>query len=183
MKIFKMKAICLILGGSLMFSSCIGSFGLSNKVLSWNKNVNSSKFVKELLFVALWIVPVYEVCMLADILVINSIEFWSGGKNPIAKAPKKVKGENGEYLVKTLEDGYIITNEAGEELTLKFNEDAQSWNVLAGDQMIELMTMNGDGTVNMNLHNGSHMTINLDAQGVMAARQMMMDNAWGYAMR
>ena len=59
-----------------MFTSCIGSFALTNKLLSWNRNVGN-KVVNELVFIAFWILPVYEVSALADILVINSIEFWS----------------------------------------------------------------------------------------------------------
>ena len=35
------------------------------------------------MFIAFWIVPVYEISALADVLVINSIEFWSGS-NPVA---------------------------------------------------------------------------------------------------
>jgi hypothetical protein len=70
------------LASSLLFSSCIGSFGLSNRLLEWNKNIDS-KFVNELVFIAFWIIPVYEVAALADVLVLNSIEFWSGS-NPVA---------------------------------------------------------------------------------------------------
>ena len=71
---------------SLTFSSCIGSFGLTNKLLSWNQRINS-KFVNELVFVAFHIIPVYEISCLADLLVINAIEFWSGD-NPVADAGK-----------------------------------------------------------------------------------------------
>ena len=53
-------AIVLALTGSLMTSSCIGSFALTNKLLSWNKQVGN-KFVNELVFFAFWIIPVYEV--------------------------------------------------------------------------------------------------------------------------
>ena len=111
----KKKSLTLLvaatLASSVLFSSCIGSFGLSNKLLDWNRNIDS-KFVNELVFVAFWIVPVYEISALADILVLNSIEFWSGS-NPMASIGevKKVKGENGNYLVETLENGYSITKE------------------------------------------------------------------------
>lgn len=56
------------------------------------------------------VVPVYGIIYLANALVINSIEFWSGS-NPMAGVGdvKKVKGENGNYLyVKTLENGYSV---------------------------------------------------------------------------
>lgn len=51
-------------------------FSLTNKLLTWNRQVGS-KFVNELVFFALWILPVYEVSGLADLLVLNSIEFWA----------------------------------------------------------------------------------------------------------
>ena len=106
----------IFLSGTILFSSCVGSFGLFNRISSWNQSIGT-KFVNELVFLALNIVPVYGVAYLADALVINSIEFWSGS-NPMANAGdvKKVKGENGNYLVETLENGYSNTKE-GEKAT------------------------------------------------------------------
>ena len=66
-------ALVLTLAGSMMFTSCIGSFQLSNKVLAWNKQVGN-KFVNELVFFAFWILPVYEITTISDLLVLNSIE-------------------------------------------------------------------------------------------------------------
>lgn len=45
---------------------------------------------------------------------------------------KKVKGENGNYMVKTLENGYSITKE-GEtaSMDLIYNKEANTWNVVA----------------------------------------------------
>ena len=111
MKKSKTFLVCAMLSGSVLFSSCIGSFGLWNSLKDWNQGV-SNKFVNELIFLAFHIVPVYEIAYLADALVLNSIEFWSGS-NPMASIGdvKKVKGENGDYLVETLENGYSITKE------------------------------------------------------------------------
>ena len=111
MKRGKLTLVAVVLSGSLLFSSCGGSFGLFNRLSSWNQSVGN-KFVNELVFLAFNIVPVYGVAYLADALVINSIEFWSGS-NPMANVGdvKKVKGENGNYMVKTLENGYSITKE------------------------------------------------------------------------
>ena len=65
-------AVVVLLCGSLMFSSCIGSFGLTNKLLGWNKGVGGNKFVSELVFFAFWVLPVYEISLLADVVVLNS---------------------------------------------------------------------------------------------------------------
>ena len=148
MKREKLTLVAVLLSGSLLFSSCVGSFGLFNRLSSWNQSIGS-KFVNELVFLAFNIVPVYGVSYLADALVINSIEFWSGS-NPMANVGdvKKVKGENGNYMVKTLENG----------------------------ESAELIKMNNDGTADLFLPNGEKMNVTLDAQGMMAARQATMSN-------
>ena len=101
-------AAAALICSSFMFSSCIGSFGLHNRLATWNQGIGN-KFVNELVYLAFNIIPIYPVCYLADALVINSIEFWSGS-NPMASIGdvKKVQGENGNYLVTTLENGYSI---------------------------------------------------------------------------
>ena len=183
----KKKSLTLLvaatLASSVLFSSCIGSFGLSNKLLDWNRNIDS-KFVNELVFVAFWIVPVYEISALADILVLNSIEFWSGS-NPMASIGevKKVKGENGNYLVETLENGYSITKE-GETASMEliYDKDLNTWNVVAEGVSTELLQINNDGTAQMTLPNGEDLTVTLDAQGVSVARQATMVNTY-YAAR
>ena len=74
--------VAIALAGSMMFTSCIGSFALTNKLLSWNHQIGN-KFLNELVFFAFWVIPVYEVTSVADLLVLNSVEFWSGS-NPVA---------------------------------------------------------------------------------------------------
>ena len=171
--------VCAMLSGSVLFSSCIGSFGLWNSLKDWNQGV-SNKFVNELIFLAFHIVPVYEIAYLADALVLNSIEFWSGS-NPMASIGdvKKVKGENGDYLVETLENGYSITKE-GETASMEliYNKELNTWNVVADGVSTELLQMNNDGTAQMTLPNGEEMTVTLDAQGVAAARQATMIDSY-----
>ena len=169
----------IFLSGTILFSSCVGSFGLFNRISSWNQSIGT-KFVNELVFLALNIVPVYGVAYLADALVINSIEFWSG-TNPMANVGdvKKVKGENGDYLVKTLENGYSITKEGEDSaMELIYNKEANTWNVVADGVSTELLQMNNDGTAQMTLPNGEEMTVTLDAQGVAAARQATMIDSY-----
>ena len=183
MKIGKNALTGVVLCSCLLFSSCVGSFGLFNRLNSWNNSIGS-KFVNELVFLAFNIVPVYGVAYLADALVINSIEFWSGS-NPMANVGdvKKVKGENGNYLVTTLENGYSIAKE-GEtaSMDLIYNKEANTWNVVANGESAELVKMNNDGTADLFLPNGERMNITLDAQGMMAARAVANGNVM-YAAR
>ena len=151
--------------------------------MNWNRNI-STKFVNELVFLACNVIPVYGICYLADALVINSIEFWSGS-NPMAGVGdvKKVKGENGNYLVKTLENGYSVQKE-GETMVMElfYDQEQSTWNVEFEGNTAELLKMNENGTAQMVLPNGEAMTVILDAQGIAAARQATMIDTY-YAAR
>ena len=96
---------------------------------------------------------------------------------------KKVKGENGNYLVETLENGYSITKE-GETVSMEliYDKNLNTWNVVADGVSTELLQMNNDGTAQITLPNGEDMTVTLDAQGISAARQATMVNTY-YAAR
>ena len=83
MKKFVTRAIIIALIGSTgILSGCYGPFRLTTKLHQWNGNVSNKKFVNELVFLGLCILPAYELCTLGDVLIFNSIEFW-GGQNPI----------------------------------------------------------------------------------------------------
>ena len=171
MKKSKIAVASILLCGSMLFSSCIGSFGLWNQLKGWNENL-SNKFVNEIVFLAFHIVPVYEVSYLVDVLVLNSIEFWSGS-NPLADvgSVKVVESENGEYLVRTNADGYTITKKGEDRsLNLVYNQDKQTWNAVCEDASYELMTMNEDGTITVKLQDGSSLTVSPDVEGLAQVR-------------
>lgn len=175
MKTKKIEIAVCLLCGSLLLSSCIGSFNLTKRVLTWNRSISNEKFVNELVFIALNIVPVYPVAVMADALVLNSVEFWTG-ENPMAAQVgevKKVKGTNGNYLVKTLENGYQITKE-GEEtaLTLVYDTEENCWNLVADGETRPLVKRTHHDTAELYLGNGTSVSINLTQQGMVAARQL-----------
>jgi nuclear transport factor 2 (NTF2) superfamily protein len=179
----KFLPLCaIILSGSILFSSCIGSFALTGKVFEWNKNVGD-KFVNELVFLALCIVPVYEISVGIDSIVLNSIEFWTGDNPAAAKVgeTKTVKGKNGNYIVKNLENGYSITKD-GQTADLIYNQEANTWSIVDNGISTELLKINNDGTANLFLANGETMNVTMDAQGVMEARQAMTNNVY-FALR
>lgn len=164
-------AVVLALISSLTMTSCIGSFSLFNSVLNWNKHVEN-KFVNELVFLAFWILPVYEVAALADLVVINSIEFWSGS-NPVACGRTVIDGKDGRYLVDCDGKGYTITSENdGSVVRLDFNYDDQSWSATIDDVTYPLMTFVDDNHVRMSTPDGSSTIVELSQSGVMAYQQM-----------
>lgn len=172
MKKSKFSIAAIVLSTSLLFSSCIGSFGLHNKLLSWNHEIGN-KFVNELVYFAFNIIPIYPVCYITDMLILNSIEFWSGS-NPIADVGtiKRVKGENGNYLVETLENGYIITKEGVEGTTqLTHNAETNIWSVEANGEQSDFLRINDDNTADLLLPNGDVQSIQLNDEGLQMAKE------------
>lgn len=163
-------AIVLTLACSITFSSCIGSFRLTHSVLKWNNQVGS-KFLNEVVFFAFWILPVYEVTALADILVINSIEFWSG-KNPLTASTKVVDTDHGRYLIACDGKGYTVTHQPdGESYRLDFIEESQTWALNVDGELHPFMTFVDDNRVKMITPSGDFRTVDLSEEGVMAYQQ------------
>jgi hypothetical protein len=165
-------AVCL-LAGSMLFSSCIGSFGLFNKLLKWNQGL-SNKFINELVF--LIISPVYGLAGTADVLIFNTIEFWTGNNPMQANIGKTqtVYGQDGkQYLVKTLKNGYDITKPTGEVINFTYVKSENAWYMNANGKKSELFKMNNDGTAQIQLQNGQKMNVTLDEAGLYEAKMAL----------
>lgn len=164
--------ICTICG-ALTLPSCIGSFTLTNKLLSWNQQIGN-KFVNELVFFAFWILPVYEVSGLADIIVLNIIEFWSGS-NPVAKGTKVINGNDGKYLVKCDGKGYTIKSENdGSIVRLDFDTEEQSWSYsIPGGEKHTIFTFVDDTHISLPTTDGTTTTVELSDAGLYAYQAMV----------
>ena len=161
----------VLLLATLTTPSCIGSFSLTNRMLNWNRNLDN-KFINELVFFAFWVLPVYEVSALADVLVLNSIEFWSGS-NPVAKGKKVIEGQEGRYLVECDGKGYTITSENdGSVVRLDFNEADRSWSYTVGEETHTIFTFIDDTHVAMPRPDGSFSEVELSDAGLYAYQQV-----------
>ena len=169
------KLSVMMVAFSIMFSSCIGSFQLTSKLRNFNDGIGS-KWVNELVFVAFCIVPVYELSALADVLVLNSIEFWSG-KKTLADAgeTKIIKNSKGQDVeVKTLENGYAL-NDGTNTMNLVFDDKEQIWSAEYEDQVMNLIRLVDENNAQLFLKNGEVMDITLNADGIEAARLHLYD--------
>ena len=176
----------MLMCGSIGFSSCIGSFPLSRKLLNWNQNIGS-KFANVVEFFLFWVLPVYVVSVIADVLVLNSIEFWGGG-NPVASNDvgkvQHIKGKDGNYLVKRNADGYEVTNEdKNVTVELKYDEKEDSWSVLADGRSTKFMSFIDQDHVLIYLPHGETMEVELSQAGVMAFRNAIESDAAFMAVR
>ncbi len=176
-------ATVVALSASMMMQSCIGSFALFNKVKNWNEHVGD-KFVNELVFVAMWILPVYELCFTADLLILNSVEFWSGENPALSAETKVVDGKDAQYLVARNEAGYTITNMTTKQVTrFNFNAKENSWSLENNGEEVKLFTFVDDTHVDVIIRDGSYTRVELSQPGVLAYQQLVGIGGTAFAMK
>ncbi len=175
-KLILSVAVVCMLFGSITLPSCLGTFSLTNKLLSWNRQVDS-KFVNALLFFGLCVLPVYEVSCLADLVVLNTIEFWTG-ENPVLQAETHVTGGNGhDYLVKPDKKGYTIVDQTdGTKVRLDYVANNRSWvvNLPDGSQHTLFSYVDNTHIALPADANGKIMTVEVSEAGLHAYSQMVM---------
>lgn len=123
------RAVCLIAASAFFLSGCFGPFYMTRRLYDWNKGVGD-KWENEIVFLVLALTPVYSIATLADAIVFNSMEFWTGD-NPVApgtalpriKEQRLVRGEDEVLLSQS--------NGAGSSaMTMKFFREGELTQVL-----------------------------------------------------
>jgi len=104
------KAYVLLLVLAVFLSACTGSFRLAGKVYKFNREIED-KWVEELVFLGFVAVQVYSVTLIVDMVVLNTIEFWTG-ENPISASrvpgsQEAVKAGGQEAIMTYLPDGRV----------------------------------------------------------------------------
>lgn len=140
-------------------TGCFGSFQLTRKLYSFNKTVSQDKWVQELVFLGMVIVPVYSLAALADGVFANTVEFWTG-TNPVASA--RTVGPDGTALVqtgsttaegKTLVIDEVKDGETQSTTTITTRNDEESVTVETrfkdGRTVIKTLTRQANGNVTL----------------------------------
>ena len=168
-KMTRIKQIAGLLLCGAFLSSCIGSFNLTNQVLDWNRGVGN-KFVNELVFLGLNIIPVYPITVLADAVVLNSIEFW-GGDSGLAmnKESEKIIENKGRMVrVTTTENGYHLEQVGAEHIAmdLVYSSDQKTWSVVTSEGEQKIMKRVNERKVMMYLPDSTTVETELTAEGI-----------------
>lgn len=155
--------ICSAMASSILFTSCLGSFSAFNGLRDWNDGLTNSKFIDNLVFWGLNIIPVYGLFFLGDVIIFNVIEFWSGS-NPIAmkegEVEKQILEKNGNTyeMIATknrLEIKVIDGKDKGEKVDLVYTPSEQSWNAIKADGEIIKLSSFKDGFYIVYMPDGS----------------------------
>lgn len=155
------------LAAAILSTSCLGSFHAVTSLKSWNDSVSDNKFVNNLLFWGMNIIPVYPLFVLGDTIIFNVIEFWTGS-NPVAM-------NEGDIEIQTIKhEGNLIEMRAmknkmqlsviegpkkGEELELNYIETEKAWYAVKDGEQIKLSSFE-DGKYLVHLPS---QTIEIDA--------------------
>jgi hypothetical protein len=167
MKKIMLKSVVVALAGTMLFTSCIGSFSLFNKLAEWNTQATGNKYLNAIIGVV--ISPAYGICLFADWWVLNSIEFWTGEQvlADVGKTQPLVGRDGDFYLITTVVDGYSISNETKKQTSfLKFDKESNVWSYESEGQVSKLLRVNADNTLTVFLPNGDTMDVTNDAQGL-----------------
>lgn len=136
-------------------SSCYGKFALTRKIYTWNGSVSENKFVQTIVMWGLMIIPVYSIGGLVDVVLLNTIEFWTGN-NPMAmkegvKDTKRVTIEGTQYEITMSKDRIDIIQKSGSDIgkttTMVYVESAQAWYLKFPDGMKKIAQINSNESV------------------------------------
>lgn len=135
---------CFFLVLSIGQSGCYGPFRLTKNLHEWNGTVGD-KFINALVFFAFIVIPVYEVAVFIDGVVLNTIEFWTGD-NPVTmgendKDVQIVKKDGNKYRITATQNKFHIeqlqgTNK-GDTAELIFSPENNSWSLKDGNKELQ----------------------------------------------
>lgn len=91
----RLIAATALLSVMTMSTACYGPFNLTKNVYHWNSNIKGSgqindKWMKEIVFFGMLIIPAYMFSALLDTFIFNSMHFWTG------ESPIKASGTNSD---------------------------------------------------------------------------------------
>lgn len=173
--------ICSALSLTLLSTSCLGSFKAFNNLRDWNDGLTENKFLDNLVFWGLCAVQVYTLAFVADAIVLNLIEFWTGS-NPIAMAEGeketqyaevegnrvKMTAEKNKFTIEKLNGEH-----AGEEVVMIYTPDNQTWNLVGENGELQELASFEDGFYVLHLPTGDE--IKLDANASLEHNQAIFE--------
>ena len=143
-------------------SGCYGPFNLTRNVYNWNSGIKGSgevndKWMKEIVFFGMIVVPVYMFSALLDAFIFNAIQFWSGD-NPV----KLTQGSDGHIQEVQLRDQtiHVTWSEDHRSAALTYRrhgqtvstarivEDGNGYRLLEGERTLLVSEQGPDGGVN-----------------------------------
>ena len=176
------KTLLITLGAIILFiqTGCIGSFKLTQSVLHFNRAI-APKIVSELVFLVFCIIPVYEIAIFVDAIVLNLVEFWTG-TSPMTMKPGQSETQqiayNGkQYIVTATHNRFHAVSLDGKiTQDLVYNDKTATWSIVTGNTTKNVCTYNNDGTIA--IYNSNNVSTNYTKEAL-----KILANNKNYAMK
>lgn len=147
-KRYQMKGISMVKKAMIalllvaMSTGCLGRSALTQKVKKTNLSLTENRNGREAIFLGFQVFWVYRICTILDLLVFNSIEFWSGsnpisGESPLVDIPLSEAQKMGFNEIEKAQIERLTANEAklhldfanGDELTFDVIRENENYTV------------------------------------------------------
>lgn len=131
---------------------CYGNFALTRKVYDFNGSVTQDKYINNLVFWLMSFIPVYPLAATVDVVLLNTIEFWTGS-NPLAMeaGAEKIQYatiDGNEFKLRMTNDTLSIEElsgaNKGQLVEVKYDAASQSWYLQQESSKLKIATMQGD---------------------------------------
>ncbi len=146
-KLVSMAMLVVIL--TVGVAGCFGNFAATRKVYEFNGSFGD-KWMNQIMFWVLTFVPAYEIAAFADVVLFNTIEFWTGS-NPVAMGPNdeviKYASQDGKNLKITIRQNEVKVEDIGnpgEELELSYKPLEKSWYYQSENGPVRIATISSD---------------------------------------
>ncbi len=136
-------------------AGCYGPFLLTRKLHAWNGTLGD-KWINEMGFLVMAWLPIYSIATLADAIVFNSMEFWTG-RNPLTVNADRMTTKR------------IVRGDA--EAILTHRRDAE------GEQLLIEQYEHGRPAGTLSIAQAGGMTVASDAQGHVLFRAQTLPDA------
>ena len=103
----KVALALLLVFAFLALTGCYGKFPVTTAIYELNGSITDTKVIHQIFFWVFLIVPVYEISLFIDIVILNLIEFWTGEETKVSMNYE----ENGTAVA-------LTSSEDGQEATL-----------------------------------------------------------------
>ena len=120
----RLISIVLIFSLSLLgFVRCMGSFALFRKVNQIIAGLTEYKFLNWVIFLVCWFFFVYGIIILVDLVILNSIEFWTGSS--VISFDYDENGEHQRVAERGNERAVFTYRRFGAELQIELYKDGR----------------------------------------------------------
>ena len=173
----KVKFLAATILAAFIMSSCIGSFKLSRSLYEWNTSIGS-KFANEVVFIA--ISPAYAICVLGDIFITNTIEFWSDEEVFALNNGdvKQIEYNGTAYTLSKKRNSFKIEKTGNKDVyaELSYSRTNKSWRLKNDTCDDEIMQFLNNSKIKIQLPNNKKQMFDINEHGIAELNEIVSSN-------